>query len=104
MDREKKAFLQDLGERIKKFLPDENAVGQPFWGLMEIVKGKVTGSFFVIPGSSQGIKMAMPLFFSKKEAEVFLSSRTDSEKRCSVHEISSGSGEATEDKINVRSL
>ena len=78
---DQKGFLKDFGERFKKLLPEESQEGQPFWGLMESVKGKITGSFFVIPSSSQNIKMALPLFFSKKDAKDFLSSRSAAEKK-----------------------
>ncbi len=80
-DSDKKGFLKDLDERFKKLLPGDHQEGQPFWGLMESVKGKLTGSFFVIPGSSQNIKMALPLFFSKKEVGDFLASRSEAEKK-----------------------
>ncbi len=75
--KDKKGFLKDLGERLKKLFPDENIEGQPFWGLMELSNGKITGNFYVILVESQDFQMALPLFFRETDAEIFRSTRQE---------------------------
>jgi len=59
-----------LAERLRTVaLPDETAVGEPFWTIMELRGGKVTGSFFAHPHPSTG-QPNMLLFYSKKHAEI----------------------------------
>ena len=53
-------------------LPNESAVGQPFWTLMEFEKGSVTGTTWCLvrhPGN-QAVT-AFPLFYSKQHAKLF---------------------------------
>ena len=58
----------------KGLLPDENAKGEPFWALMEIDEGTVTGSYCTVaPGQ-------IPLFYSKNMADTYLSLRYDKNK------------------------
>lgn len=47
-------------------LPDESYVGEPFWTIMEIQNGKVTGSYFC-HSTEDGTKR-IPLVFSKQHA------------------------------------
>jgi len=49
-------------------LPDETYIGEPFWVIMEVRDGKVTGSHYGVrsPGSD---KSFIPLAFSKHHAE-----------------------------------
>lgn len=66
-----------LGNKLEAVaLPDETYVGEPFWTLMETRGGKVTGSYHgaLGPDGSRSIT----LFFSKKEAERYLSDRNSS--------------------------
>ena len=77
-EKEKKEFLQDLGSRVQKLLPDEKTKGDPFWGLMELKDGKITGSYYMlreIEGNT------IPLFFSKDQADSFLARRTEEDKK-----------------------
>lgn len=72
------SFSALLGERIKTVaLLDENYVGEPFWIIMGIRDGKVTGSHFAttFPGS---INRLIPLTYSKQHAErVFREAQLD---------------------------
>lgn len=54
-----------IAKKVETVLPDERVVGQPFWTIMEEVKGKVTGSYICISDKTIG------LFISKKCAEEF---------------------------------
>lgn len=57
-----------FGERLKSVaLPDENYLGEPFWVIMELRNGEVTGSFF---GTKENGRNFIPLFFSKYHAEM----------------------------------
>jgi hypothetical protein len=77
-DNEKDIFLKDLGSRVQKLIPDEKTKGDPFWGLMESKDGKITGSYYMI----QEIEgRTIPLFFSKDQAETFLSKRNEADKK-----------------------
>ena len=80
-ETEKKEFLSDFRERIKKLLPDENVEGQPFWGLMELSKGRITGNYYVLLVGPTPFKMAMPIFFRETDAEIFRSTRSEQDKR-----------------------
>src|SRR5690349_19910379 len=77
MDSDKRRVLEELGRKFEKFLPDETVMGQPFWGLMEAVGKKVTGSYYVIPEMSD---KKLPLFLSKGSAQNFLSSPSELER------------------------
>lgn len=58
-----------MANRIKSVaLPDENYVGEPFWIIMEVRDGKVTGSHYASmdPVSGKGL---IPLTYSKVHAE-----------------------------------
>ena len=66
-DDQKREVLTDLAGRIKKFLPDEKNIGQPFWALMELRDGRVNGNYFRFPNNGP-----LPLFISKYYAESFL--------------------------------
>jgi len=55
---------------IKKgFLPDKNVIGDPFWTLMEIKDGKITGTYYSF---SNNKRQSIALFFSKRIAEHLL--------------------------------
>jgi hypothetical protein len=63
------SFPALMAERITTVaIPDEDAVGEPFWLIMEIRDGKGTGSHYAtsFPGTRERI---IPLFFSKPHAE-----------------------------------
>lgn len=51
-------------------LPDETYIGEPFWTIMEIRDGRITGSYYgqQNPNDKQP---HIPLFFSKQHAEMF---------------------------------
>lgn len=58
-----------LARRIKSVaLPDETTVGEPFWTIMELRNGTVTGSFYAHAHPVTN-KPNMPLFYSKNHAE-----------------------------------
>ncbi|WP_245998061.1 hypothetical protein [Siminovitchia terrae] len=57
------------------FLPHESVVGQPFWTLMEVEDGNVTGTYKCVP--SESLSKIIPLFYSKRVAEKFLSYMID---------------------------
>lgn len=57
------------------FLPDKNVEGRPFWTLMEVQNGEITGTYFSLPITDKPI---VPLFFSKKIAQNVLDTRPDS--------------------------
>lgn len=79
-DHEKKEFLNDLAGRLRKLLPDENVEGEPFWGLMEISAGKITGNYYVIQVRSPDFTMGLPLFFRETDADIFRETRTQQDK------------------------
>ncbi len=81
---ERKEFFRDFRERIKKLLPDENVEGQPFWGLMEFSAGKITGNYFVMPVKSPDFTLVLPLFLRETDAEIFLSTRQEKDKKLYV--------------------
>ncbi len=61
-------------------LPDETYIGEPFWVIMEVRDGKVTGSHYGVrsPGSD---KSFIPLAFSKHHAErIFRAAQLDPQK------------------------
>ncbi|GIG67716.1 restriction endonuclease [Phytomonospora endophytica] len=67
-DTDLPSFADSLAAKVKAVaLPGKDAVGQPFWGLMEIADGAITGSWWLMPDGSG----AMPLFFSRPHAEQF---------------------------------
>lgn len=70
-----------LAERLKTVaLPDETYVGEPFWIIMEVRNGKVTGSHYAtqFPGSDKSL---IPLTFSKNHAErIFKDAQLDPNK------------------------
>lgn len=76
-EKDKKRVLKDLVERFKKLLPDENVEGDPFWGLMEIRGGKLTGNYYVIQSDLPHPNMALPLFFRETDAENFRTTRKE---------------------------
>ena len=62
--------LPSLGEIVagvikEAFLPDEATQGAPFWTLMEIQSGEITGTYFSLPEG----KPIVPFFYSKVIAE-----------------------------------
>ena len=60
---------------IKKgFLPDGKIQGEPFWTLMEIQDGEVTGSYCTIAQNQ------IPLFYSQNMANYYLDLRDDKDK------------------------
>ena len=74
-EEERKEIFKDFRERIKKLLPDETVEGQPFWGLMELSAGKITGNYFVMPVKSPDFTLVLPLFLRETDAEIFRSTR-----------------------------
>lgn len=69
---------QILAGKIKTlFLPNEKAIGEPFWTLMEVKNGEVTGNYIELPRNE-----GLPLFISKKMAEKFLSTLPDKNDWC----------------------
>lgn len=69
--------LPKLGELIAQrigslTLPDEDAVGEPFWTIMELRDGKLSGNHFALPGEPQNSKGRIPLFYSRRLAEKFV--------------------------------
>ncbi len=60
-------------------LPDEDYIGEPFWIIMELRDGKVTGSHYAQPDAAGG--HYIPLMFSKYHAErVFRDAELDSKQ------------------------
>lgn len=76
-------FGSVIASRVRSVaLPDDSAVGQPFWGLMEVKEGNVTGTWVAIPdrsetqSTSEGLIDApesslLPLFHSRPQADRF---------------------------------
>lgn len=61
-----------IGERLKTVaLPDESYIGEPFWIIMEMDNGTVTGSHYgqIDPATGKGI---IPLLFYKAHAELLM--------------------------------
>lgn len=60
----------------KAFLPNKNTKGQPFWTLMEVNNGEITGTYyaFKIP------ELTVPLFYSKTIASEMLCNLPDAER------------------------
>ncbi len=72
------AFNKILAGKIKvTFLPDEKVIGQPFWTLMELSNGEVTGNYFYSSDES-----GIPLLISKKTAEELRNTLPDKERWC----------------------
>jgi len=63
-----------LAKRIGSVaLPDESYIGEPFWTIMEIRNGELTGNYWSRMEKTIFGKQHVPLFISKKDAEEFLS-------------------------------
>lgn len=63
------SFNALLAARLKTVaLPDENYVGEPFWIIMEIRDGKVTGSHYATT-SPESEKQLIPLTYSRAHIE-----------------------------------
>ncbi|GAB6847905.1 restriction endonuclease [Paraburkholderia kururiensis] len=65
------SFRTILAERLKAVaLPDDSYIGEPFWIIMEIRDGEITGSHYATRqfGSSKAL---IPLMFSRQHAEQF---------------------------------
>lgn len=75
------SFNTLIADRLKAVaLPDENYVGEPFWVIMEIHEGKVTGSHYGtnFPGLEERL---IPLTFSRRHAErIFQEAELDPRK------------------------
>lgn len=72
------SFNEILARKFEKvFLPDERALGEPFWTLMELQNGKVTGTYFSISDKNEIL-----LLISKKTAEAFRELLPDKERWC----------------------
>jgi hypothetical protein len=57
-----------FGSRLASVaLPGEDYLGEPFWVIMELRNGRVTGSFY---GTEQNGRQFIPLFFSRYHAEI----------------------------------
>ena len=72
--------LPSLGEIVagvikEAFLPDEATQGAPFWTLMEIQSGEITGTYFSLPEG----KPIVPFFYSKVIAEKMREKLLDAE-------------------------
>lgn len=71
------SFLEIVQGVIKKtFLPDEATQGNPFWTLMEIQLGEITGTYFSLPKK----KPTVLFFYSKVIAEKMREKLPDAEK------------------------
>lgn len=69
-ERELPTFTDIMAGVIKKgFLPDQTVKGAPFWTLMEVRKGEVTGSYYALPGEKPPV---VPFFYSKTVAQKLL--------------------------------
>lgn len=61
-----------LAKRIESVaLPHASVLGEPFWVLMEIKNGNITGTFYAGAKNTADNKQIVPLFFSKSDAENF---------------------------------
>ncbi len=65
----------------KAFLPSERSVGEPFWTIMECHNGNVTGTYLNIQ-ENEDADPIIPLFYSNKIAELFLSRYEDADSYC----------------------
>lgn len=71
-------FNKIIAGKIKvTLLPDEKVKGEPFWTLMEICDGEVTGTYINLAG-----KGGIPLLVSKKTAEELRDRLPDKERWC----------------------
>ena len=43
-EKDIKVVQEDLNNRLKRLLPNEDVEGKPFYGLMETLGGKLTGN------------------------------------------------------------
>lgn len=60
-----------LADKLKSVaLPDESYIGEPFWTIMELREGRITGSFYG-GVELQGSNGAIPLAFSKVHAQQY---------------------------------
>ena len=60
-----------LAEQLKfVFMPDEDAIGEPFWTLMEIENEENNGNYVCMPSNVED-EFIIPLFISKKVADTF---------------------------------
>lgn len=66
----------------KGFLPDESEVGDPFWTIMEIKNGNVTGTYLSIENTLNLKRPTIPLFFSPKLASVVINTYIDKDNYC----------------------
>lgn len=66
----------------KSFLPDENIVGDPFWTIMEVTNGKMTGNYLSLECELNTIRPTIPLFYSKYLAEKNLEYRLNKKDYC----------------------
>lgn len=74
--KELPTFNQILAEKIKNtFLPNEKIKGEPFWTLMELMDGEVTGAYYSMPGNK-----GVPLLISKKTTEELRETLSDKER------------------------
>ncbi len=75
------SFTALIGQRLKTVaLPDADYVGEPFWIIMEMRDGKVTGSHYgtSVPGFKEHL---IPLTFSRHHAErVFRDAQLDPDR------------------------
>lgn len=66
-ERDLPTFTDIVAGVIKKaFLPDKSVEGRPFWTLMEVQNGEITGTYCALPNMK---KLTIPLFYSKVIAE-----------------------------------
>jgi len=57
-----------IADRIQSIaFPEPDAVGQPFWTIMEMMDGKLTGSYYALQDGDGGL--TMPLTFSRGQAK-----------------------------------
>lgn len=74
------SFTQILARNIEwLLLPDEKAVGQPFWTLMEKDNNHLTGNYFSLNPDPES---QVPLFYTKNLAKLFLNYLPDKEHWC----------------------
>ncbi len=74
--RDLPSFSEIVAGVIKKaFLPDEATQGAPFWTLMEIQSGEITGTYFALPEE----KPIVPFFYSKVIAEKMRKNLSDAD-------------------------
>lgn len=61
----------------KAFLPDKSVEGRPFWALMEVVDGEITGTYLALPNMDGP---TVPFFYSKYVAEKMRERFSDADK------------------------